>query len=151
MYHPEMEGDTECVIIVLEQYLWCFINFQQNNWVDLLALVDFAYNNVQHASTHISPFLVTYGFHPRLFPLALSDSGTSHRSSCRNSQLCRTSWIEPKRTTRGSQTSTNMTPLHWWSATELGSSPGIFPWCRPCDSWTTGSWACIQLKLSSTW
>ncbi|KAK9395590.1 PEG10: Retrotransposon-derived protein PEG10 [Crotalus adamanteus] len=34
----------------------------------------FAYNNAQHASARVSPFFASYGFHPRLFPLAPSDS-----------------------------------------------------------------------------
>lgn len=50
------------------------MNFHQDNWADLLALTEFAYNNVQHASTHMSPFLATYRFHQCLFPLTPADS-----------------------------------------------------------------------------
>ncbi|ETE59080.1 Ty3b-i, partial [Ophiophagus hannah] len=48
--------------------------FQQDNWVEVLPVAEFAYNNAQHASTRVSPFFANYGFHPRLFPLAQSDS-----------------------------------------------------------------------------
>jgi len=43
--HPEIDGQTERVNGILEQYLRCFINERQNNWVDLLPFAEFAYNN----------------------------------------------------------------------------------------------------------
>ncbi|XP_013924279.1 PREDICTED: WD repeat domain phosphoinositide-interacting protein 2-like [Thamnophis sirtalis] len=36
---------------MLEQYLCCFVNQQQNDWADYLAVVEFAFNNSQHTST----------------------------------------------------------------------------------------------------
>lgn len=63
MHHVETDGGTEHLNAVLEQYLQCFINFQQDTWVDLLALMEFVYNNVQHTSTDMFPFLEVYGFH----------------------------------------------------------------------------------------
>lgn len=50
------------------------MNYQQDNRMDLLALVEFAYKNAQHASTHVSLFLVTYGFYLCVFPLTIADS-----------------------------------------------------------------------------
>ncbi len=41
------------------------MNYQQDDWLDLLSQVEFAYNNTTHASTRISPFFANYGFHPR--------------------------------------------------------------------------------------
>lgn len=41
--------------------------------MDLLALAEFVYNNVQHTLTHMFPFLQTYGFNLRMFPLLPSD------------------------------------------------------------------------------
>ena len=38
---------------------------KQEDWVDFLALAEFAYNNSIHASTKVSPFFANYGFHPR--------------------------------------------------------------------------------------
>lgn len=35
VHHVETDGGTEHLNTVLEQYLQCFINFQQDNWVDL--------------------------------------------------------------------------------------------------------------------
>jgi hypothetical protein len=36
---------------VLEQYLWCITNNHQNNWLEFLSMVEFAYNNVVHSLT----------------------------------------------------------------------------------------------------
>lgn len=46
----------------------------QDNSAEVLAVVEFAYNNGQHASTHMFPFFASYESHPGLFPLALSNS-----------------------------------------------------------------------------
>ena len=64
-YHLQTDGQTERVNQVLEQYLRCSINYHQNNWVDLLPLAEFAYNNTIQDSTKQTPFFVNYGHHPR--------------------------------------------------------------------------------------
>jgi hypothetical protein len=64
-YHPETDGQTERVNQVLEQYLRCFISYEQNNWVQFLPLAEFAYNNSFHQSTGTTPFYANYAFHPR--------------------------------------------------------------------------------------
>ena len=63
-YHPQTNGQTERVNQILERYLRCTVNYQQDDWVDFLAMVEFSYNNSIHASTKVSPFFANYGFHP---------------------------------------------------------------------------------------
>lgn len=41
-----------------------FTTRRQDDWVDLLPLAEFAYNNASHAATGFSPFYATYGYHP---------------------------------------------------------------------------------------
>ncbi|KAF8624263.1 hypothetical protein AX17_007178 [Amanita inopinata Kibby_2008] len=65
-YHPEGDGQTECVNQTLEQYLCIFCNYQQDNWSELLPLAEFAYNNAPSATTSISPFFANKGYHPNL-------------------------------------------------------------------------------------
>src|ERR1700726_1037952 len=48
---------------MLEQYLHCYCNYQQDNWSELLPLVEFAYNNAPSATTGISPFFANKGYH----------------------------------------------------------------------------------------
>ncbi|SOV04806.1 uncharacterized protein UDID_17198 [Ustilago sp. UG-2017a] len=64
-YHPQSDGQTECVNQVLEQYLRGYSNHLQTNWSDLLPLAEFSYNNAEHASTQLTPFFANYGYHPR--------------------------------------------------------------------------------------
>lgn len=64
-YHPQTDGQTERVNQVLEQYLRCTINYHQDNWVDLLSLAEFAYNNTFQDSIRQTPFYANYGYHPR--------------------------------------------------------------------------------------
>jgi len=65
-YHPETDGQTERVNQSLEQYLRIYINYQQDNWSNLLPVAEFAYNNATHSATGVSPFFATLGYHPRL-------------------------------------------------------------------------------------
>jgi transposase InsO family protein len=64
-FHPETNGQTERTNQTLEQYLRCIVNYQQDDWLDLLSQVEFAYNNTTHASTGINPFFANYDFHPK--------------------------------------------------------------------------------------
>jgi len=65
-YHPETDRQTEWVNQILEQYLWVYINYQQDDWVNLLPLAKFAYNNTSHSVTMVTPFFANKGFHPKL-------------------------------------------------------------------------------------
>jgi len=52
----------------IEQYLCICGNFQQNDWAQLLPIIEFAHNARPHCSTQKSPFEVWYGFHPTFQP-----------------------------------------------------------------------------------
>ena len=65
-YHPEGNGQTEQTNQTLEQYLCCYCNYQQDNWSELLPLVEFAYNNAPSATMGISPFFINKGYHPNI-------------------------------------------------------------------------------------
>jgi len=40
-WHPQTDGQTECINQELDQYLWLFVNKWQDDWYDLLPLVEF--------------------------------------------------------------------------------------------------------------
>jgi hypothetical protein len=63
-YHPETDGQTERVNSILNQYLRVYCNFLQDNWVQLLPLAEFAYNNSVHSATLTTPFMANYGVNP---------------------------------------------------------------------------------------
>jgi hypothetical protein len=64
-FHQRTDGQTERVNSVLEQYLRCYINFQQTNWSSLLPVAEFAYNNTVHSTTKVTPFFANFGYHPK--------------------------------------------------------------------------------------
>jgi len=63
-FHAQTDRQTKRQTQMLEQYIWAFYNYQQNNWVELLILAEFTYNNAIHPSTRITPFLANYDYHP---------------------------------------------------------------------------------------
>jgi hypothetical protein len=65
-YHPEGDGQTERTNQMLEQYLRVYGNYQQSNWLELLPLAEFAYNNALSTTTGVSPFFANKGYHPNL-------------------------------------------------------------------------------------
>ena len=77
--HPQTDGQTERVNAILEQYLRCFINDRQNNWVDLLHFAEFSCNNTLQQSINRSPFFANYGFNPKFNP-EIPSSDRPHRA-----------------------------------------------------------------------
>src|SRR5258707_2479958 len=65
-YHLEGDGQTEHANQVLEQYLQGYPNYQQDDWVTLLLMAEFAYNNATNATTGVSPFFTNKGYHPEI-------------------------------------------------------------------------------------
>jgi transposase len=63
-YHPQTNGQTERMNQTVEQYLWIFMDYRQNDWKEWLALAEFAYNNSEHQATKNTPFFLNYGRHP---------------------------------------------------------------------------------------
>src|SRR5258705_8214543 len=69
-FHPQTDGQTERVNALVEQYLRGYCNYQQDNWVELLTMAEFSYNNTMCSSTSLTSFFAMYGEHPRyqVFP-----------------------------------------------------------------------------------
>ena len=65
-YHPEGDGQTERTNQTLEQYLYVYCNYQQDNWSELLPLAEFAYNNAPSATTGVFSFFANKGYHPNI-------------------------------------------------------------------------------------
>jgi len=63
-FHPQTDVQTERLNQTIEAYLRAFVRHKQDNWVGLLPMVEFAYNNSITMSNGMSPFYANYGFHP---------------------------------------------------------------------------------------
>jgi len=63
-FHPQTDGQTERLNQTIEAYLRAFVSKEQDDWVRLLPMAEFAYNNSTTAGNCMSPFYANYGFHP---------------------------------------------------------------------------------------
>jgi transposase InsO family protein len=67
-FHPKTDGQTKCTNAILEQYLWAYCNYQQDNWKQLLPIAEFCYNNTQSETTKVTPFFTNCRYHPHFTP-----------------------------------------------------------------------------------
>ena len=63
-YHPQTDGQTECMNQELEEYLRIYVNEKQNDWVGWLPIAQFCHNDRQHSATGFSPIYINNGRHP---------------------------------------------------------------------------------------
>ena len=61
VFHFQIDEQTEQMNQELEQYLRFFIDHQQKDWLEQLALAEFTVNNKIHIATKVSPFMTNYG------------------------------------------------------------------------------------------
>jgi len=66
-FRPQTDKQTERINQVLEQYLRCYINYKQNNWVEKLPIAQFAYNTAYNKSTKTTPAHANFGFTPNAY------------------------------------------------------------------------------------
>lgn len=60
-FHPQTDGQTERQNQTLETWLRSYVCYMQDDWVNLLPLAEFAYNNAFHDSIGCSPNEACYG------------------------------------------------------------------------------------------
>jgi len=76
-WYPQTGGQTERINQELDQYLWLFVNKQQDNWYNLLPMAEFQHNNHVYSATQQPSFLLDtgrlphMGFEPRQNPSGL--------------------------------------------------------------------------------
>ena len=62
-FHPESNCQTGRVNAILEKYWRGYIDYQQDNWTEILTMAEFAYNNTVSATTGITPLFALHGQH----------------------------------------------------------------------------------------
>ena len=73
-YHPRTDGQSERAIQELEIHLWCFMNDEQDDWVDWISLAKYAFNDKPNTSTGVTPHYATLGLHPaKGYPSVMHD------------------------------------------------------------------------------
>jgi hypothetical protein len=63
-FHPQTDGQTERTNQVIEAYIRSYISHEMDDWVDLLPMAEYAYNNTATSATGMTPFYANYGWHP---------------------------------------------------------------------------------------
>ena len=75
-FHPQTDGLTERTNQTLETYLRAYCSYQQDDWVDYLALAEFVFNNTLNSSTQQTPFFANIGYHPD-FDIVITERTTN--------------------------------------------------------------------------
>ncbi len=60
-FRPQINGQTERVNLVIQQFLRNYVAADQQDWVDHLELAEFCYNNSEHLVTRATPFQMVTG------------------------------------------------------------------------------------------
>ncbi len=63
--HPQTDGQTEIMNQYIDQRLRPYVNYYQDNWAELLSMIDYAQLTLPHDSIGMSPFQLLYGYEPR--------------------------------------------------------------------------------------
>jgi len=63
-FQPQTDGQIQQLNQTIEAYLRVFVSKEQDNWVSLIRMAEFAYNNSTTTGNSMSPFYTNYGFHP---------------------------------------------------------------------------------------
>ena len=63
-FYSQTDGQIKKQNSTMEAYLWAFVNFEQNDWAQLLLMAEFAYNNAKNASIGHTPFELNCRYHP---------------------------------------------------------------------------------------
>lgn len=79
-FHPQTDGQTERLNQTLEQYLRSYVNKEQDNWVELLPIAQFALNSAKNETTSVSPFFANYGFEPEAYRQPRQDNISAQES-----------------------------------------------------------------------
>ena len=64
VFYPQKNSQIIRQNNTMKAYFQAFVNFEQNDWVWLLFMAEFAYNNIKNANIGYMPFELNCGYHP---------------------------------------------------------------------------------------
>ncbi len=73
-FRPQINGQTERVNLVIQQFLRNYVAVDQQDWVDHLELAEFCYNNSEHSPTGSTSFQMVTGKSP-IVPMTWAAKG----------------------------------------------------------------------------
>ncbi len=66
-YHSQINEQSKWMNQMVKTYLRHYVNKNQNNWVQLLSMTQFAYNNTQNKTTEETPFWANYEYNLKIW------------------------------------------------------------------------------------
>jgi len=66
-YHSQTDEQSKQMNQMIKMYLRHYINKNQNNWVQLLLMTQFVYNNTQNETTEETPFQANYEYNSKIW------------------------------------------------------------------------------------
>ena len=63
VYYPQTDGQMERINQEIGTFLWHYVNYQQDNWMDWLLVAEFQYTDKNHAATGKTLFKLNFGRH----------------------------------------------------------------------------------------
>jgi hypothetical protein len=119
----------------MEQYLLAFSNYEQDNWVELLPLGEFASNNAIHMSPRITPFWASYHYHP-----VMQFKAPNQRSSLNSetqADMFAAGLEETHQTLRKNFQQAQANQTKYTGGEEVVFEAGDTVWLSPRHFWTT--------------
>ncbi len=69
-FYPQTDGQIERFNQIVEQYLKCYINYDQNDWVKYLPMVQFIYNISIYVFIKQTLFFVIYKYYLKIYKIS---------------------------------------------------------------------------------
>ena len=63
VFHSQTDKQTECQNQILKHYIRCYCSDKQDNWINLLSLAEFAYQNKMQTLIEYNLFYTIYNYH----------------------------------------------------------------------------------------
>ncbi|KAK7878585.1 hypothetical protein WMY93_030421 [Mugilogobius chulae] len=127
-YHPQSNGQTERANQDLESALRCVTSRHPSSWSSHLPWIEYAHNSLTTSATGMSPFMVSLGYQPPLFPA--QEQEVAVPSVQVHMRRCRSIW----RTARAALLRTVLATNRWLTSTDakhlhinLGRECGFHP------------------------
>ena len=92
--HLQTDRQTERINKTFQFYLRKYYNYGWDNWEEILAMTEYAYNNSLHSTVNMTPSVAKFSYHPGTFlpnaePSQNPTSQNNIQSMTSVHQLCR--------------------------------------------------------------
>ncbi|KIK13512.1 hypothetical protein PISMIDRAFT_17930 [Pisolithus microcarpus 441] len=162
-YHPQTNGESECVNQELEMYLRCYCAEHPNSWSSKLPDAEFAHNSHIHSIHQQMPYSLLYGYDPSPYPEVWLTSAPSvderleRLASCHDNAILAHKAVQEvmKCRSKGSYVPFKEGNRVWLNSGNLcvqGQSPKVTPRCfGPFEIERVISPVAVRLHLPDTW